>query len=265
MPDLPPLPRALCAVALTLCCFRASAQSPAQQVPAANPGRPTVATPATLTPTGYLQFETGGLYAADTAEFSSQFGVNLVTKLGLTSRLQALALTQPLAVSNDSSGRETQPGDVFLGLQAVVLPGEGSRPTISVSYLRRIYEGPAPNIDIGTNRQSALVLLSDDLRGFHFDINGILTEQAEEVRRAQFGQTVSVSHALGRFTVAGELWHFTQPLTHGNAVGNLWALSYPVRPNLVLDAGFNRGLTSSSTQWEGFAGFTYLLPHRLWR
>jgi hypothetical protein len=23
-------------------------------------------------------------------------------------------------------------------------------------------------------------------------------------------------------------------------------------------------MTSSSRQWEGFAGFTYLLPHRLW-
>jgi hypothetical protein len=32
----------------------------------------------------------------------------------------------------------------------------------------------------------------------------------------------------------------------------------------VLDAGFNRGLTGTSTRWEIFAGFTYLLPGRLW-
>jgi hypothetical protein len=61
------------------------------------------------------------------------------------------------------------------------------------------------------------------------------------------------------------LWHFTQPLTGGDAVGNLWALSYSARRSLVFDAGFDHGLTSSSTQWEGFAGFTYLLPHRLWK
>ena len=36
------------------------------------------------------------------------------------------------------------------------------------------------------------------------------------------------------------------------------------RNNLVFDAGFNRGLTKSSTRWEAFVGFTYLLPHRLW-
>jgi hypothetical protein len=125
---------------------------------------------------------------------------------------------------------------------------------------------PTWEIDIGTFRQSALFLLSGDLGGFHFDINGIFSEQAEGIiRRGQFGQTLSVSHPLGRFTVAGELWHFTQPLTQRNAVGNLWALSYPIRTNLVVDAGFNHGLTSSSTQWEGFAGFTYVLPHRTWR
>jgi len=49
----------------------------------------------------------------------------------------------------------------------------------------------------------------------------------------------------------------------GNAVGNLWAASYAARKTLVFDAGFNRGLTGTSTRWEAFAGFTYLLPHRL--
>jgi hypothetical protein len=31
------------------------------------------------------------------------------------------------------------------------------------------------------------------------------------------------------------------------------------------DTGFNRGLTGTSTRREAFVGFTYLLPHRLWR
>src|ERR1700693_4180267 len=42
---------------------RVGAQSSAVETPEANPGRPTVSTPATLTPVGYLQFENGGLYA----------------------------------------------------------------------------------------------------------------------------------------------------------------------------------------------------------
>ena len=247
---------------------RIGAQSSAVETPEANPGRPTVSTPATLTPVGYLQFENGGLYAETSPEFTTLFGINQVTKLTVASRLQLLALSAPLAQASGATGDAlsgSRPGEVFAGFQAVVLPGEGHKPTVSLSYIRRLYASPAPEIDIGTFRNSALILVSDDLAGFHFDINGIFSEQTKGIiRREQFGQTLSISHPLGRLTVAGELWHFTQPLTSRNAVGNLWAVSYPVRKNLVLDAGFDHGLTSSSTQWEGFAGFTYLLPYRLW-
>jgi hypothetical protein len=82
---------------------------------------------------------------------------------------------------------------------------------------------------------------------------------------AQFAQTLSISHSLGKFTISGEVWHFSQPFEKSNTVGNLWAVSRALRKNLVVDAGFNRGLTKTSTRWEAFAGFTYLLPHRLWR
>src|SRR5882757_2602998 len=261
------LRRALVWAAALSSVVRIYAQSPAVETPEANPGRPTVSTPATLTPVGYLQFENGGLFATDSPEFDTRFGINQVTKFTVTPRLQLLALSEPLVHATGATGgglSGTRPGEVFAGLQAVVLPGnERHRPTISLSYIRRLYESPAPEIDIGTFRQSALFLVSEDIGGFHVDVNGIFSEQAEgTVRRGQFGQTLSVSHPLGAFTIAGELWHFTQPLTNGNAVGNLWALCYPIRRNLVVDAGFNHGLTSTSTQWEGFAGFTYVLPHR---
>jgi hypothetical protein len=40
-------------------------------------------------------------------------------------------------------------------------------------------------------------------------------------------------------------------------------VNYNAKKNLVLDVGFNRGLTSTSTQWAVVAGFTYLLPKRV--
>jgi hypothetical protein len=255
------------AALVLFCVATASGQSSPEPLEA-NPGRPTVSTPATLTPVGYLQFENGGLYAEGSPEFNTRFGINQVTKFTVASRVQFLALSEPLVHADGARGDSlsgNRPGEVFAGAQAVVLRGEAHIPTISLSYIRRLYESPAPEIDIGTFRQSALFLVSDDLAGFHVDVNGIFSEQAQgTVRRGQFGQTLSVSHPLGKFTIAGELWHFTQPLSRGNAVGNLWALSYPVQKNLVIDAGFNHGLTSTSTQWEGFAGFTYVLPHRIW-
>jgi hypothetical protein len=232
----------------------------------ANPGRPTVSTPATLTPVGYFQFETGFLNALHSGEFSRRFGFTEVVKFAPIERLQLLVQTEPLVRSHIESGLDRRPGEVFLGVQDVVVAGEGHRPTVSMSYFRRAYASPAPELDIGTNRQSALLLVSFDAGGFHFDTNGIVTEQIEEPRhRAQFGQTLSVSHPVAHHVgISGEIWHFTQPLIHSNAIGALVAVSYALQKNLVLDGGFNRGLTSGSTHWEAFVGFTYLAPKKLW-
>ena len=153
-------------------------------------------------------------------------------------------------------------------MQAVILPGEGKRPTLSAQYLRRLYASPAPELDLGTFVQNATLLPSDDFEGFHFDLNGLVMEQQDgtsKIRKPQFAQTLAVSHPAGKVIVSGEIWHYGQPLTRSSAVGNLWSAAYPVRRNLVMDVGFDHGLTRTSTQWEGIAGFTYLLPHRLWR
>lgn len=242
-------------------------EAPAPEEPEANPGRPTVSTPATLTPVGYFQFETGYLGAWHSPEFSSQSSLNAVVKLSVHRRIEFLAESEPIAHSRDAGQTTNDPGDVFLGVQGVVHQGEGARPTIALSYFGRVYSGAAPNLDIGSARNALLLLVSADVKGFHYDTNYFFDEAvAGDTRRAQFGQTLSISHALkGKFGLTGEIWHFTQPFLRGHAVGNLWALNYNARKNLVFDAGFDHGLTGTSTRWELFAGFTYLLPHRAWR
>jgi hypothetical protein len=253
-----------------LCMLSAFAQlSPAQSgtpsVPEANPGRPTVSTPATLTPVGYLQFENGVLFAEDSTEFSNRIGISQVTKLSVLPRLELFLQSEPLAISQSKDRTAVHEGEVFVGVQSVLFAGDQSRPTVSISYVRRVHASVAPELDVGTFRQSTSILLSEDRRGFHFDTNGIIAEQVQgDVRRAQFGQTLSISHSLGKFTISGEVWHFSQPFEKANTVGNLWAVSRALRKNLVIDAGFNHGLTKSSTRWEAIVGFTYLLPHRLW-
>jgi Putative MetA-pathway of phenol degradation len=231
----------------------------------ANPGRPTVSTPATLTPVGYLQFETGVLGAEHSPDLPNQVSFNEVVKFSPTPRIELLLQTQPFAHSDLGAFRSNDTGDISAGLQAVLLPGHETRPTISVSYFRRVFGGTAPDLDIGANRQSALVLLSTDAVGFHIDTNAIFNEQIENARhRAQFGQTLSISHNLPRHLgLGGELWHFTQPFQNGHAAGFLFGPTYTPRRNLVFDVGFNRGLTATSTRWEAFLGFTYLLPKKL--
>ena len=232
----------------------------------ANPGRPTVSTPATLTPIGYLQFENGALGATESPEFSTRVSINQVTKLTVASRLQLLLITEPFVRSREESQKEIHPGDVFGGFQAVLVPGKNKRPTISASYFRHFYASAAPDFDIGSYRQGGIILVSTDLGGFHFDANAMFNQQTEERQsRVQFGQTLSVSHPWNGWTISGEIWHFTQPFTKSDAVGNLWAASRAIRPNLVIDFGYQHGFTNTSTRWEAFAGFTYVLPYRLWK
>ena len=253
-------------VILVVCVLSAAAQSEPPDEPEANPGRPTVSTPATLTAVGYLQFASGFLGASHSPEFSSRYGFNEVMKISVAPRLELLASGEPIAHYTADGKTANSVADVFLGAQAVVSRGEGATPTVAVSYFHRVYDGGAPEVDFGSPTNSFLVLASADVKGFHYDANALFNElSVGPVRRAQFGQTLSISHPIfGKFSLSGEIWHFTQPFLRGNAIGNLWAVGYAARKNLVFDAGFNRGLTSTSTHWEAFVGFTYLLPHRIW-
>ena len=240
-------------------------EAPQADAPAANPGRPTVATPATLTPVGYLQLETGFLYASHSPGFSTQSSFNEVMKFSVSRRIEFLVGANPFAHSRVNGQIENGAGGVSLGVQGVVHQGEGAKPTIALSYFRSVYGGGTPDLDIGSAGNSALLLFSADVKGFHYDTNYFFNDVSDHgVHRAQFGQTLSVSHPLTKnFGLSAEIWHFTQPFLRGHAVGNLWALNYNPRKNLVFDFGFNRGLTGTSTRWEGFVGFTYLLPHRI--
>jgi hypothetical protein len=276
------------------------------QTPQANPGRPTVTNPATLPPVGYLQFEQGYLGSLNSPETASQYGANLVAKTAVHPRVMLELQTQPFAESGEvnaqGSGRGS--GDVLLGAQAVLYlapsaPAETAktpqashraltRPTVSVAYLGRVHAGTTPDIDQGGYANGVLLLVSGDIGKFHYDSNYLVNEQTESessprtgadvtLRRAQFGQTLSVNHPLNgpNLQVSVEVYHFSQPLVHATAQGGyvagadlldgLFALSYTLRPNCVLDGGFSHGFTSTSTRWQSFAGFTYLLPHRLWR
>jgi hypothetical protein len=242
-------------------------QSEDTDEPEANPARPTVSNPATLTPVGYLQFETGTLGATSSPEFSTRYEWNEVIKLAVSRRLEFVESAEPAVHYTLNGVSANGTAEVFVGAQVVLFPGKGAKPTISASYSRRVYDGGSPELDFGSPLNSSILYASVDLRGFHYDANALFNEVLEGgVRRVQFGQTLSISHPLGKgFALSGEIWRFTQPFLHGNAIGNLWAASYAARKNLVFDAGFDKGLTGTSTHWEAFAGFTYLLPHRLWR
>lgn len=234
------------------------------EAPEANPGRPTVSTPATLTPVGYLQFETGVLAAWHSPGLNRQTSVGEDVKFSVLPWVELLAAAGPYAHSDADPKNGT--GDTLLGIQGVVHQGEGAVPTFAVSYFGQVRAGNSPNLDIGSAQNSVMLLASADVKGFHYDTNYLFNEAVGDsgARRVQFGQTLSVSRPLpGKFGVAGEIWHFTQPFLRGEAIGNLWAVNYNAKKTLVFDAAFDHGLTSTSTRWEVSAGLTYLMPHRI--
>jgi hypothetical protein len=150
----------------------------------ANPGRPTVSTPATLTSVGYLQFETGFLPAYDSPEFSSRYSVNEVVKLAVEPRLEFLVAAEPIAHFTADRATSNRVADIFLGAQGVLHHGEGAKPTLAVSYFHRVYDGGAPEFDYGSPTNSFLVLASADVKGFHYDANAFFTELVQgPVRR----------------------------------------------------------------------------------
>lgn len=280
-----PVPPSSTAIENTNSTFAPSAVS----VPLAAPARPTVTMPAHIPPTGYLQFEQGFNQAnSSPAGANSQFALSQTTKIALTTRLMVQFITQPytrsrLAVPHSPDANSSDPGGLQIGVQGIVHKGVGAVPVVAVGYIRRLRAGSSADLDVGSYLQSALVLFSGDLRGgYHYDSNLIFNEQTSaDVRRAQFAQTLAVSHTLFQQRTAGrlggvvELSHFTQPFVassasgamvrRANSVDLLFATVFSIHPNLVLDAAFEHGLTSTSTQWQGSFGFTYVLPHRLWK
>jgi hypothetical protein len=288
----------LLAVVLFFGATAAAAQAAPDAPPSANPSRPTVTNPATLPPVGYLQFEQGYLGSLHSPETASQYGVNQVTKLAVHPRLMLAVSSQPFAVSTAVAGgpASRDAGAVQVGFQAVLFTPtltappaktpdaapetqKSPVPTVAVGYYHTVYGGTAADIDLGSATNTLLMLFSGDVGGFHYDTNYIVNEQDGEsnvglhsVRRAQFAETLSVNHSVlnPNLQVSVEVYHFSQPLVSETAAGRanlldlLVAPSYQVRPNLVLDGGFSHGFTSTSTRWQSFAGFTYLLPRRLW-
>ncbi|MGO8932770.1 MAG: hypothetical protein ACLQDA_03590 [Terracidiphilus sp.] len=70
---------------------------------------------------------------------------------------------------------------------------------------------------------------------------------------------MAFSHELhGKFQFTGEFYGDTKlNETQPGYASSLWALVYVVRPRLVIDSGFEAGLTPGGPHRHAFAGLTY--------
>jgi len=225
------------------------AQSVTANPIAAHPNRPTVANPADITQYGVLELEYGWdrLWPEKGIQQTSIGGL---LKLGMLCDVELRWNTTSLASQTDPSGTHGGFGDNWLGPQIRIYRQTTRVPTLALSYAVKIPSARAEN-GLGTGRvdHEFTLLASKNIKRFHFDFN--VTEFLIG-RPDTFGfdrneqMNVAFSHAIrGGLEVTGEVYKQTR-LNHMTSgfVSSPWALTYTVLPRLVIDGGFEVGVTT---------------------
>jgi hypothetical protein len=231
---------------------------------AVNPNRPTVASPADVTQYGVLELEYGWDRVWPAPNVHQTFLGGLV-KFGMLCDVEARWTTTEYAAQTDANGAHWTFGDNWLGPQIRFYRQTQRVPSMAVSYAVKI---PSASTDggLGSGRvdHAFTFLASKDVAHVHFDFNAseFLIGRANGFDKGQ-QFNLAFSHAIhGPLQFTGELWGRTRlnPATPGFA-SSLWALTYRVVPRLVVDGGFEVGITSGGPHRHAFVGLTYAIAN----
>jgi hypothetical protein len=229
---------------------------------AANPNRPTVADPADITQYGVLELEYGWdhLWAEDGGRQTSLGGL---LKFGLLCDLELRWNTTSLLSMTDAGGSRRGFGDNWVGPQMRFYKQTRRVPSMAFGYAAKI---PSASTDkgLGSGRvdHSITFLARKDMAGVHFDFNATRFVIGRE-NASGFDQNSEFNLAFsrplhGKLLFTGELYGNTR-LNPANPrfISSLWSLTYAISPRLILDSGFETGLSSGGPHRHLFVGFTY--------
>jgi len=232
----------------------------------ANPNRPTVSNPAHVTQYGVLELEYGWdrLWPEPGVRQTSLGGL---LKFGLLCDIELRWYTTSFLSQTDASGTHQTFGDNWLGTEIRFHRQTPRLPTMAFSYAFKIPSASTEN-GLGTGRwdHSFTFGASENIAHFNFDFNltqfliGRPTETGFDENQQL---ALAFSHALhGGLQFAGEFYGETElnKATPGFA-SSLWALTYTVLPRLVIDGGFEAGLTSGGPHRHLFFGATYSIAN----
>jgi hypothetical protein len=166
----------------------------------------------------------------------------------------------------DASGTHRTFGDNWLGTEIRVHRQTRQLPTMALSYSFKIPSASTENgLGSGHVDHSFTFGASESVAHFNLDFN--LTEFLIGRQTAGFDSNqqmaLAISHAIhGGLQFAGEVYGETQlnKTTPGYA-SSLWALTYTITPRLVIDGGFEIGLTSGGPHRHAFFGATYSIAN----
>ncbi len=226
----------------------------------ANPNRPTVANPADITQYGLLELEYGydRLWSENSVEETSIGGL---LKFGMLCDIELRWNTNTYLSQTDTTGTHRTFGDNWLGPQIRFYRQTKLVPTLSFSYAVKIPSARTEN-NLGSGRvdHAFTFLASKDIHAIHFDFN------ATEFLIGQpggFNENQQLNLAFSRFIhdglqFTGEFYGDTRlnQAAPGFA-SSLWALTYTIIPRLVVDGGYELGITSAGPHRHAFVGVTY--------
>jgi hypothetical protein len=233
---------------------------------AANPNRPTVSNPAHVTQYGVLELE----YGWDRfwpEEHIHQTALEGLLKFGLFCDIEARWSTTSFFSQTDGTGTHQTFGDNWLGTEIRFHRQTTRLPTMAFSYAFKIPSASTKN-GLGTGRidHSFTFGASESIAGFNFDFN--LTQYLigrPSVPGFDQNQLIALafSHIIhGGLQFTGEFYGQTQLNESTPAfASSLWALTYTVIPRLVIDGGFEAGLTSGGPHRHAFFGATYSIAN----
>jgi hypothetical protein len=232
----------------------------------ANPNRPTVANPADITQYGVLELEYGWdrVWPQEDAHQSSIGGL---LKFGVLCDIELRWTTTSFLSQTDATGTHQGFGDNWVGPQIRFYKQTKRVPTLAFAYAIKIPSASTEN-GLGTGRvdHSFVFLASKDIAKFHFDFNlthfligrqsGLGFDQNDQLNLA-FSRAIR-----GRLQFTVEFYGDTR--LNRNTPGfisSLWAPTYAISPRLVIDGGFEGGLTSGGPHRHAFVGVTYSIAN----
>ena len=228
---------------------------------AANPNRPTVADPADITQYGVLEVEYG--WDREWPEAGTrQTSLGGLLKFAMLCDVELRWDSTVFLSQTDASGTHRTFGDTWLGAQFRLYHQTKRVPTLAFGYAGKIPSASTVDgLGSGYVDHQFKFLASKDIVGFHFDFNAsqflIGRPQGGFDQNQQYN--LAFSHVLhGKFQFTGEFYGDTKlNETQPGYASSLWALVYVVRPRLVIDGGFEAGLTPGGPHRHAFAGVTY--------
>jgi hypothetical protein len=233
---------------------------------AAHPNRPTVANSADITQYGVLELEYGWdrLWPETGLQQTSAGGL---LKLGMLCDVELRWNATSFVSQTDPSGTHRGFGDNWIGPQIRFYRQTTRVPSLAFSYAIKMPSAPT-EAGLGTGRvdHAFTFLASKDIEHFHFDFN-VTESLIGRPDASGFDKNQQVNLAFSRaihggLELTGEVYRQSRlnQMTPG-FVSTPWALTYTVLPRLVIDGGFEVGLTSGGPHRHAFFGATYSIAN----